>query len=101
MGKRGGGSWLTGGSGGGDDDAERDTKHWEAVEEAIELLNEQRAVEAILELRRVIQDDPRNPYAFRFLGTALFDSEELEASRDAYRAAVALAPKYLGARVHL
>lgn len=32
---------------------------------------------------------------------ALFEAEQLEAARDAYRAAVRLAPEYLGARVGL
>ena len=78
-----------------------DAANWEKVEEAAELLHEQQPIEAIVELRRVIQESPRNPYAFHLLGIALFETSELEASRDAYRAALALAPKYLGARVHL
>ena len=79
-----------------------DAKNWGEVEEAVELLHaDQQPIEAIVELRRVVNDSPRNPYAFHFLGVALFEAGELEAARDAYRAAVALAPKYLGARVHL
>ncbi len=78
-----------------------DVRHWQEVEEAVELLQEERPIEAILELRRVIQDSPRNPYGFHYLGVALFETHELEASRDAYRAAVAIAPRYRGARVHL
>jgi Flp pilus assembly protein TadD len=78
-----------------------DARHWEEVEEAVELLQEERPIEAILELRRILKDSPRNPYAYHFLGVALYETSELEASRDAYRAAVAIAPRYLGARVHL
>jgi Flp pilus assembly protein TadD len=78
-----------------------DERHWEEVEEAVELLQEDRPIEAILELRRVLAASPRNPYAFHHLGVALFETAELEASRDAYRAAVAIAPGYLGARLHL
>jgi Flp pilus assembly protein TadD len=78
-----------------------DVRHWEEVEEATELLHEERPIEAILDLRRVLKDSPRNPYAFHYLGVALWETNELEASRDAYRASLAIAPKYLGARIHL
>jgi len=78
-----------------------DAANWEKVEEAAELLHEQQPVEAIIELRRVIKESPRNPYAFHLLGIALFETSELDAARDAYRAALALSPQYLGARVHL
>jgi Flp pilus assembly protein TadD len=78
-----------------------DARHWDEVDEAVELLHEERWLDAILELRRVLEASPRNPYAFHFLGVALFESGEYGAARDAYRAAIAIAPKYLGARVHL
>ncbi len=78
-----------------------DAKHWEEVEDAVELIHDQQVVEAILALREVVRRSPKNPYAFHWLGVALFESSELEASRDAYRAALALSPKYLGARIHL
>jgi Flp pilus assembly protein TadD len=81
--------------------ARETTEHWTAVEEATELLHEERYREALVELRRVLTDDPRNPYAFFFTGMALFEVGELEPARDAYTAAVKLAPKYLGARVAL
>ena len=74
---------------------------WDAVEEAAELLHEERFHEALLALRDVIKADPTNAYAFFFLGVALFETGELEASRDAYRAALKVAPRYLGARVSL
>jgi tetratricopeptide (TPR) repeat protein len=80
---------------------EADRAHWDAVEEATELLHEERFHEALVFLRDVITADPANPYAFFFLGVALFESGEIEASRDAYRACVRLAPKHLGAHVSL
>jgi Flp pilus assembly protein TadD len=92
-------SWLTGGARQTDDAG--DARAWEDVEEAIELLHEGRFIEAIVELRRVLKEDKRNAYAFRFLGTALYESGELEAARDAYKASLALAPRYLGARIDL
>jgi len=82
--------------GGGDDGA-----HWSAVEEAAELLQEERFREAIVELRRVLEADKANPYAFYFLGVAFFEVGEIEAARDAYSACLKLAPGHLGARVAL
>lgn len=78
-----------------------DARYWGEVEDAVEMIHDEHLVEAILALRKVVQASPKNPYAFHWLGVALFESGELEASRDAYRAALALSPKYLGARVHL
>lgn len=78
-----------------------DAEKWDAVEEATELLHEERFHDALLELREVIKSDPQNHYAFHFLGVALFESGELEAARDAYQACLRLAPQYLGARVAL
>jgi tetratricopeptide (TPR) repeat protein len=78
-----------------------DRAHWTAVEEATELLHEERFREALVELRRVIEADPKNPYAFHFLGVAFFEVGEIEAARDAYEACLRLAPKHLGARVSL
>lgn len=80
---------------------DRDAEHWAAVEEATELLHEERFREALEVLRDVIRDDPQNPYAFFFLGQGLYEVGEVQASRDAYRAALRLAPQHLGARVAL
>jgi Flp pilus assembly protein TadD len=78
-----------------------DASHWSAVEEATELLHEERFREALLELKRVITADPRNPYAYHYLGVALFEVGELEAARDAYAACLKIAPGHLGARIAL
>jgi tetratricopeptide (TPR) repeat protein len=75
--------------------------HWSAVEEAVELLHEQRFREGLVELRRVLSSDPKNPYAYFFLGQAFFETGEMEAARDAYAACLKLAPGHLGARVAL
>ncbi|MDC0747270.1 tetratricopeptide repeat protein [Polyangium mundeleinium] len=79
----------------------QDAARWDAVEEATELMNDGRFIEALVALRNVIKADPRNPYAFHFLGAALFETGERETAREAYRAALRLAPNYLGARVAL
>ncbi len=78
-----------------------DAAQWSAVEEATELLHEERYREAMVELRRVLQADPKNAYAYYYLGVAFYEVGELEPSRDAYTAALKLAPKHLGARVAL
>lgn len=78
-----------------------DAAHWAAVEEATELLHEERYRDAMVELRRVLQEDPKNAYAYYFLGVAFYEVGELEPSRDAYAASLKLAPKHLGARVAL
>jgi tetratricopeptide (TPR) repeat protein len=74
---------------------------WEEIEEASDLLEEQRYHEALIALRDVLRRSPQNPYAFFFLGQALWELNQLDPARDAYRAAVRLAPDYLGARVAL
>ncbi len=78
-----------------------DAAHWTAVEEATELLHEERYREALVELRAVLEKDPTNPYAYYFLGVAFFEVGEIEAARDAYAACLKLAPSHLGARVAL
>ncbi len=80
---------------------EDDKAYWDAVEEATELLNEERFHEALVALRAIIKNAPQNPYAYHFLGVALYEVGELEPARDAYRAALRLAPTHLGARVAL
>jgi len=81
-------------------DAE-DRAHWSAVEEATELLHEERFHDALVELREVVRKDAKNPYAYYFLAIAFFESGEIEAARDAYRACLRIAPNHLGARVAL
>jgi tetratricopeptide (TPR) repeat protein len=81
-------------------DAE-DAARWEAVEEAVELVNEERYKEALSLLRDVLQKDSKNAYAYNWVGVAMYESGELEPARDAYRAALTIAPKYAGARVAL
>jgi Flp pilus assembly protein TadD len=78
-----------------------DGEQWSAVEEAAELLHEERFREAMIELRRVLERDPKNAYAYHFLGVGFFEVGEMEASRDAYLACLKLAPSHLGSRVAL
>jgi tetratricopeptide (TPR) repeat protein len=78
-----------------------DAARWDAVEEATELLHEERYHDALMALRDVLEDDSQNAYGFYFLAIAMFESGELEPARDAYRACLKLAPTHLGARVAL
>ena len=78
-----------------------DAAHWDAVNEAVELLHEERYREALDVLHTILKADPKNPYAFFFLGQAFYEVGEIEPSRDAYRAALVLAPGHLGARIAL
>jgi tetratricopeptide (TPR) repeat protein len=79
----------------------RDYAHWDAVEEAAELVHAERWQDALVELRDVLRKDSGNPYAYHFLGVTLYETGEIEAARDAYRACLRLAPSHLGARVAL
>lgn len=78
-----------------------DHAHWDAVEEAVELLHEERFREALTVLRDVLRADAKNPYAYFFLGQALFECGEIQPARDAYRACLLVAPDHLGARIAL
>jgi cytochrome c-type biogenesis protein CcmH/NrfG len=80
---------------------DRDAERWAAVEEATELLHEERYKEALEELRDVLRQDPENHYAFFYLGQTMYEVGEMEPARDAYQAALKLAPQHLGARVAL
>ena len=78
-----------------------DAAHWDAVEEPIELIHEEEFHKALSPLRDIIKADPKNPYAYYFLGVAFYEVGEMEPARDAYRACIGLAPSHLGCRVHL
>jgi tetratricopeptide (TPR) repeat protein len=80
---------------------DQDAEHWAAVEDATELLHEERFREALEALHEIVKKDPSNPYAFFFTGQALYEVGELEPARDAYRACLRLAPQHLGARIAL
>ncbi len=83
------------------DNHDGDAAHWAAVEDACELLLEERLEEGLRALRDVLQADPTNPYAYHYAGAAMYELRQLEPARDAYRAALRYAPGYLAARVAL
>lgn len=83
------------------DNEKSDAAHWEAVEEACEVLLENNFEEGLRMLRDVIKADPANPYAYHFVGVALYELRQIEPARDAYRAALRYAPGYLASRLGL
>lgn len=83
------------------DPPDSDAAHWTAVEDACELLLEERYEEGLRALRDVLRGDPTNPYAYHYAGAAMYELRQLEPARDAYRAALRYAPNYLAARVAL
>jgi cytochrome c-type biogenesis protein CcmH/NrfG len=74
-------------------------EHWEAVEEAVELLSIDEVDEAIEALRLVAERDPDNEYAFYFLGNAHYEKKEYDKALAAYVRAIELVPRYAGAMI--
>lgn len=74
---------------------------WDAAQEGAELLRDGERDAAIAALERAIEDDPRNEYAYFFLGSAHFDKGQFDKAMKASLEALALAPDYLGAMVQL
>ena len=87
-------TWYSGG-------VTEDGAHWAAVEEASELLVDGELERGLTMLRDVITQDSTNPYAFHFLGAALYELKKFEEARAAYRAAISRAPNYIAARTGL
>jgi len=77
----------------------RDHAHWDAVEEATELIEAGRHELALFALKSVLEKDAMNPYAYHLLGGCLHELGQLVAARDAFEAAVRVSPDHLGARV--
>lgn len=78
-----------------------DSARWDAVEEAAELLREREFNAAAKELDAVLRADPENAYAWNFTGVLLFERGEFEEATAAYKEAVRLSPRYLGAALGL
>src|SRR3989442_692467 len=78
-----------------------DEQRWEAVEEATELLIDKSYQPALEHLKRVIEADPGNAYAFYYTGVAMDELGRHEAARDAFQAAVTVSPNYPAAQVGL
>jgi len=83
------------------DNDPNDGAQWDAVEEATEMMLEGAHHDALLKLRDVLRADPRNPYAYYYTATAMYELGQFDACAEAYRAALRLQPRYLAARVGL
>lgn len=79
----------------------RDGEKWDAAQEGAELIAEGEIDEAIAELERVLDRDPKNEYAYYFLGAAHFEKGAFEKAMKASLKALEIAPEYLGALVQL
>ncbi|MBC7173947.1 MAG: tetratricopeptide repeat protein, partial [Polyangiaceae bacterium] len=73
--------------------------HWEAVEEAVELLGTDELDAAIVELNRIAAGNPENEYAFYFLGNAYFEQKDYPKALAAYVRALEIVPRYAGAMI--
>lgn len=78
-----------------------DADRWAAVEDATELLLDRNYPEALARLKKVIEADPGNAYAYHYVGVALDELGRAEAARDAFEAALRASPNYLAARIGL
>lgn len=73
--------------------------HWEAVEEAVELLATGELEEALTALRELAERDPDNEYTFYFLGNAHYEGKDYDRALAAYVRALELRPRYAGAMI--
>lgn len=80
-------------------DSPEDRARWDAVEDAVEMLREERTAEAIPMLRAAVERDPANAYAHFYLGTALAAEGKHGPALAAFTEAERHAPAYLGAVV--
>lgn len=78
---------------------EGQSKRWEAAEEGMELLHAGQVDEAIDELLGVVRENPKNEYAYHFLGHAYFEKQAFPEALKSYVEALKLAPEYVGAMV--
>ncbi|MDP3275873.1 MAG: tetratricopeptide repeat protein [Deltaproteobacteria bacterium] len=78
-----------------------DHRHWDAVEEAVELLRERDYSLAESALDDALKADSDNPYAWFYLGVVHFEQGQHDKSAIAYGEALKRSPNYLGAAVGL
>lgn len=78
-----------------------DEQRWDSAQEGAELVGEGEHEAAVAELKARIVEDPDNPYAYFFLGAALYEQGDLLASLKAYLKCVELSPEYLGALINM
>jgi tetratricopeptide (TPR) repeat protein len=75
-------------------------EHWDAAQEAAELVSEGEYERALAMLVDLLRAEPDNEYAYYYLGAAHYELEHYDRSLAAYVKALELVPTYLGAMVH-
>src|SRR5215475_6997156 len=73
---------------------------WEAAQEGAELIAEHEPQRAIEVLEALLRDDPKNEYAFFFLGSAYYELGDYKKALAAYVEALRLVPSYMGAMIN-
>lgn len=76
-------------------------EHWDSAQEGAELIAEGLYDEAVVELERLIVRQPRNEYAYYFLGCAQFECARYAKALPAFVKALEVAPQYVGAMLRL
>lgn len=74
--------------------------HWDAVEEAAELVSEGDYERAMLALHELLAVHPDNEYAYYYLGCAHYELEQYDKALKCYVKALELKPEYVGAMLH-
>jgi cytochrome c-type biogenesis protein CcmH/NrfG len=73
---------------------------WEAAQEGAELITEHEPARAIAVLEALLRTDPKNEYAFFFLGSAHYELGDYKKALAAYVQALQLVPTYMGAMIN-
>ncbi|MGB0679533.1 MAG: tetratricopeptide repeat protein [Polyangiales bacterium] len=71
--------------------------HWDAVQEAVELLHAGEHPRALHRLKAQVTAQPDNAYAHFYLATALYEAKRYALALPHYVRALELSPRYLGA----
>lgn len=72
---------------------------WDAVAEAVELLETGELEAATSELQRLVVTDPDNEHAHYFLGNAYFERQQYSKALPCYTRALELVPTHKGAMI--
>ncbi len=75
--------------------------HWDSAQEGSELIAEGLYDEAAIELEQLIVRQPRNEYAYYFLGCAHFERARYAKALPAFVKALEIVPGYVGAMLRL
>jgi tetratricopeptide (TPR) repeat protein len=75
-------------------------EHWDSAQPGAELVAEGDYAEAVNVLSALIDVEPRNEYAYFYLGCAYYELEAYPKALKAYVKALEIVPGYLGAMLH-